>query len=151
VTVISQTLRKKDDGLRFGAHDYFAMDDPSVREQLKGRFDLILNTISTNSDLTALLEMLDLDGTLVNLGIPSEPDQLDEVVLGAARRSVAATKNGGIPQTQEMLNFCGEHKIGATIERISIDQINDAYKRVLDSDVRYRFVIDIASFEGRSL
>lgn len=147
VTVLSQTLNKQQDGIRFGAHNYFATNDPATFPALERSFDFILNTVSTNLDLDAYLSLLALDGVLVNVGVPSRPDVVNAVTLGAQRRSVAATKNGGIPQTQEMLDFCGQHGIGSTIETISIADVNDAYTRVLNSDVRYRFVIDISSFD----
>ncbi|WSS05972.1 NAD(P)-dependent alcohol dehydrogenase [Microbispora sp. NBC_01189] len=145
VTVLSQSLKKQEDGLRLGADHYHATGDPDTFEQLAGRFDLIVNTVSAAVDLDAYLGLLAVDGTLVNVGAPAEPLSLDVFSLIGARRSYAGSMIGGIAETQEMLNFCAEHRIGADIELISADQINEAYQRVLASDVRYRFVIDTAT------
>jgi uncharacterized zinc-type alcohol dehydrogenase-like protein len=145
VTVLSQTLNKKDDGLRLGADDYYATSDEETFKKLKGKFDLILNTVSANIDLDSYLSLLKLDGTLVNVGAPPEPMSLNVFNLLGMRRAFAGSMIGGIPQTQEMLDFCAEHKLGAEIEVISADEITEAYDRVVASDVRYRFVIDIAT------
>ncbi|WP_285783500.1 NAD(P)-dependent alcohol dehydrogenase [Microbispora sp. NBRC 16548] len=145
VTVLSQSLKKQEDGLRLGADHYHATGDPDTFEQLAGRFDLIVNTVSARIDLDAYLGLLAVDGTLVNVGAPAEPLSLNVFSLIGARRSFAGSMIGGIAETQEMLNFCAEHRIGADVELISADQINEAYQRVLASDVRYRFVIDTAT------
>jgi uncharacterized zinc-type alcohol dehydrogenase-like protein len=145
VTVLSQTLKKQEDGLRLGADHYYATSDPDTFEQLAGRFDLIVNTVSASIDVDAYLSLLAVDGTLVNVGAPPEPLSLNVFSLIGARRSFAGSMIGGIALTQEMLDFCAEHNIGADIEVISADQINEAYERVLASDVRYRFVIDTAT------
>ena len=142
VTVLSQSLKKQEDGLRLGADEYFATSDPSTFEQLAGRFDLIVNTVSAGIDLDAYLGLLALDGALVNVGAPSEPLSLNVFSLIGARRSFAGSMIGGIALTQEMLDFCAEHGIEAEVEVITAGQVNEAYKRVLASDVRYRFVID---------
>ncbi len=145
VTVLSQSLKKQEDGLRLGADHYHATGDPDTFKQLAGRFDLIVNTVSAAVDLDAYLGLLAVDGTLVNVGAPAEPLSLDVFSLIGARRSYAGSMIGGIAETQEMLNFCAEHRIGADVELISADRINEAYRRVLASDVRYRFVIDTAT------
>jgi uncharacterized zinc-type alcohol dehydrogenase-like protein len=145
VTVLSQTLRKKDDGLALGADHYHATSDPKTFEDLAGRFDLILSTVSAPLDLDAYLGLLRTDGTLVNVGAPEEPVSLNLFSLITQRRSLAGSMIGGIPETQEMLDFCAEHGLGAEIELIRADQINEAYERVLASDVRYRFVIDAST------
>jgi alcohol dehydrogenase (NADP+) len=145
VTVLSQSLKKQEDGLRLGAQHYFATSDPDTFEQLAGRFDLIVNTVSAKIDVDAYLGLLAVDGTLVNVGAPAEPLSLNVFSLIGARRSYAGSMIGGIRETQEMLDFCAEQQIGADIELISADRINDAYERVLASDVRYRFVIDAAT------
>jgi uncharacterized zinc-type alcohol dehydrogenase-like protein len=145
VTVLSHSLKKKDDGLRLGANHYYATSDPETFKQLAGSFDLIINTVSATIDIDAFLSLLALDGTLVNVGAPAEPLSLNAFSLIHGRRSFAGSLIGGIRQTQEMLNFCAEHKLGAEIETISADEIDKAYERVLNSDVRYRFVIDIAT------
>jgi uncharacterized zinc-type alcohol dehydrogenase-like protein len=144
--VLSQTLSKKQDGLRLGADHYYATSDPQTFTELAGHFDLIVNTVAANLDVDAYLSLLRLDGVLVNVGLPSDPDHYQAFSLAGGRRSLAGSKNGGIRQTQEMLNFCAAHGLGAEIETISIDDVNDAYERVVHSDVRYRFVIDIDSF-----
>jgi uncharacterized zinc-type alcohol dehydrogenase-like protein len=145
VTVLSQSLKKQEDGLRLGADHYFATSDPDTFTQLAGRFDLIVNTVSASIDVDAHLSLLALDGALVNVGAPAEPLSLDVFSLIGARRSFAGSMIGGIPETQEMLDFCAEHGIGAEVEVIPADRINEAYERVLASDVRYRFVIDTAT------
>lgn len=145
VTVLSQTLSKKDDGERFGAGHYYATKDSETFRTLRGEFDLIINTVSVNLDLDDYLGLLAIDGTLVELGVPEHPLEIKAFSLLANRRSIAGSMVGGIPATQEMLDFCAEHGIGAEIEKISADEINAAYDRVVDSDVRYRFVIDTAT------
>ncbi|MGG5172466.1 NAD(P)-dependent alcohol dehydrogenase [Pseudarthrobacter sp. J1738] len=145
VTVLSQTLNKKEDGLSLGADHYYATSDPETFKQLAGSLDLIINTVSAKLDISAYLQLLALDGTLVSVGAPPEPLPVQAFSLIGARRSFAGSAIGGIRETQEMLNFCAEHGIGAKIEVISADQINEAYERVLKSDVRYRFVIDTAT------
>ncbi|WP_137725186.1 NAD(P)-dependent alcohol dehydrogenase [Prescottella subtropica] len=146
VTVLSQSLSKKDDGLRFGADEYYATSDPETFKALRKRFDLILNTVSVNLDIDRYMSMLTLDGVFVELGLPENPISVRGFSLLKNRRSLAGSLVGGIPQTQEMLNFCAEHGIGAEIELISADKINDAFDRVVASDVRYRFVIDASTF-----
>jgi uncharacterized zinc-type alcohol dehydrogenase-like protein len=145
VTVLSQSLKKQEDGLRLGADDYYATTDPDTFTRLAGRFDLIVNTVSAGIDVDAYLGLLAVDGALVNVGAPAEPMSLNVFSLIGGRRSYAGSMIGGIPETQEMLDFCAEHHLGADIEVISADQINEAYERVLASDVRYRFVIDTAT------
>jgi uncharacterized zinc-type alcohol dehydrogenase-like protein len=147
VTVISQTLSKRDDGLRLGASDYYASSDPETFTTLRNRFDLILNTVSANLDLDAYLSLLRVDGTLVHLGIPTQPDRLRLGSLLGRRRSMAGSNTGGIRDTQAMLDFCAEHDIKPWIELIAADDIAGAYDRVVSSDVRYRFVIDAATFD----
>ena len=145
VTVLSQTLSKKDDGLKFGADHYYATSDAETFKTLAGTFDLIINTVSAKADMDTYLSLLKVDGTLVLVGAPSEPLEVRAFSLIPGRKSFAGSTIGGIAETQEMLNFCAEHKIGATIEMISADEIDGAYERVVASDVRYRFVIDIAT------
>ena len=145
VTVLSQSLSKQDDGLAFGAEHYYATSDRETFTALRGTFDLIINTVSASIDINAYLSLLRLDGTLVNVGAPSEPLPVRAFSLIGARRSFAGSNIGGIRQTQEMLDFCAEHDIAPETELISADYINEAYERVLASDVRYRFVIDIAT------
>jgi len=145
VTVLSQSLKKQEDGLRLGADAYYATSDPATFEALAGSFDLIINTVSASVDINAFLQLLKVDGTLVNVGAPAEPLPVAAFSLLMARRSFAGSAIGGIAETQEMLDFCAEHGIGSDVEVIAADQINEAYERVLASDVRYRFVIDTAT------
>ncbi|HEY2272087.1 MAG TPA: NAD(P)-dependent alcohol dehydrogenase [Jatrophihabitantaceae bacterium] len=146
VTVLSQSLSKQDDGKRFGADHYYATSDDATFDELAGKFDLIVNTVSASLPMAKYLSLLRLDGTLVNVGAPSEPLEVPAFALIGGRRSWAGSMIGGIRETQEMLDFCAEHGIGAEIEKISGDQIDEAWDRVVDSDVRYRFVIDTATF-----
>jgi uncharacterized zinc-type alcohol dehydrogenase-like protein len=145
VTVLSQSLSKQDDGIRFGADHYFATSDASTFERLANTFDLIINTVSATVDLQAYLSLLRLDGTMVNVGAPPEPLPISVFALMGNRRSYAASGIGSIGETQEMLDFCAEHGIAPETELIAADYINEAYERVLASDVRYRFVIDVAT------
>ncbi|WP_432248151.1 NAD(P)-dependent alcohol dehydrogenase [Streptomyces sanyensis] len=145
VTVLSQTLRKKDDGLRLGAAAYHATSDEATFEALAGTFDLIVSTVSAPLRFGRYLGMLRTDGALVNVGAPEEPVSLNLFSLIGDRRTLAGSCIGGLPETQEMLDFCAEHGLGAEIEVISADRVNEAYERVLASDVRYRFVIDTST------
>lgn len=149
VTVLSQSLKKKEDGLRLGADDYFATSDSETFRKLAGAFDLIINTVSAKIDISAYLSLLALDGTLVNVGAPPEPLEVNAFSLIGARRSFAGSLIGGIRETQEMLDFCAQHQIAPDIEVIAADQIDEAWERVLASDVRYRFVIDISTMDGQ--
>mgnify|MGYP002134971085 FL=1 len=145
VTVLSQSLKKMEDGLRLGADEYFATSDPGTFKELAGRFDLILNTVSANLNLADYLGLLKTDGTLVELGMPENPMSVPAGALIFGRRSISGSLIGGIPQTQEMLDFCAEHDVTPEIEVVDAAYVNEAYERVLASDVRYRFVIDTAT------
>ncbi|MGP4088196.1 NAD(P)-dependent alcohol dehydrogenase [Streptomyces sp. KR55] len=145
VTVLSQSLRKKDDGLKLGADHYYATSDPKTFRELAGSFDIILSTVSAPLDLDGYLSLLKTDGAFVNVGAPEEPVSLNLFSVIMGRKSLAGSGIGGIQETQEMLDFCAEHGFGAEIELIRADQINEAYERVQASDVRYRFVIDTAT------
>lgn len=145
VTVLSQSLKKQEDGLRLGADHYYATSDENTFSDLAGSFDLIINTVSAVVDINAFLQLLKLDGALVSVGAPAEPLPVQAFSLISARRTFAGSAIGGIRETQEMLDFCAEHGIGSEIEVIPASKINDAYERVLASDVRYRFVIDTAT------
>ncbi len=145
VTILSHSLAKKDDGLRLGADHFFATSDAETFKKLAGSFDLIVNTVSAKVDLNAFLSLLDVDGVMVNVGAPAEPLSINAFTLIFKRRSYAGSVIGGIRETQEMLDFCAKHNIGPDIEVISADAIDGAYERVLKSDVRYRFVIDIGT------
>ncbi|RBY80777.1 NAD(P)-dependent alcohol dehydrogenase [Blastococcus sp. TF02A-26] len=145
VTVLSQSLKKQEDGLRLGADAYFATSDPDTFTQLAGRFDLIVNTVSAAVDVDAYLSLLAVDGALVNVGAPADPLPVNAMSLIGGRRTFAGSMIGGIAETQEMLDFCAEHGLGADVEVIAADRVNEAYERVLASDVRYRFVIDAST------
>jgi len=145
VTVLSQTTAKEADSLAFGAKRHLATKDPAVLKELRNSFDLIINTVSAPLNLDAYLGLLRLDGTMVNVGAPPEALPLHVFTLFRNRRSFAGSSIGSIAETQEMLDFCAEHGIAPETELISADRINEAYERVLASDVRYRFVIDTAT------
>ncbi len=145
VTVLSQSLKKQEDAQRLGADHFHATDDPATFEQLAESFDLVLNTVSAKIDANAYLGLLKVDGAMVNVGAPSEPLEVNVFSLITGRRSFAGSQIGGIAETQEMLDFCAEHGLVCDIEVVRADQVNDAYERVLASDVRYRFVIDAAT------
>ncbi|WP_261569888.1 NAD(P)-dependent alcohol dehydrogenase [Frankia gtarii] len=145
VTVLSQTLSKEEDGLRLGADHYYATGDTATFKTLRRSFDLIINTVSVNLPLDAYLGLLRINGTMVNLGAPPQASTFSVFSLLGGRRSLAGSSVGGIRETQEMLDFCAEHGISSEIELIGADEVDEAYERVLRSDVRYRFVIDIAT------
>jgi uncharacterized zinc-type alcohol dehydrogenase-like protein len=142
VTVLSQSLKKMEDALGLGAAGYHATSDPATFEALRGRFDLIINTVSADIDVDEHLSLLAVGGTMVMVGLPAKPLALRTWSLAGYRRNLAGSKMGGIRQTQEMLDFCAAHGLGAEVEVIRAADINDAFDRVLASDVRYRFVID---------
>jgi uncharacterized zinc-type alcohol dehydrogenase-like protein len=147
VSVLSQSLRKQEDGRRFGADHYYDTSDADTFVRLAGSFDFVLNTVSAEIDLDRYMSLLAADGAMVNVGAPVKPLSLSVFSLLTNGRSLAGSFFGGIGETQEMLDFCAEHRLGAHIELISADKINEAFARVEASDVRYRFVIDIATLE----
>ncbi len=145
VTVLSTSESKRADALGLGAHDFAVTRNTETFKQLAGNFDFIVDTVSAPHDYNAYLALLKVDGCMILLGVP---DQASAVAAGALimkRRKLAGSLIGGIAETQEMLDFCAEHGLASDIELIRMEQINDAYERILRSDVRYRFVIDIAS------
>ncbi|KTD58021.1 oxidoreductase, Zn-dependent and NAD(P)-binding [Legionella sainthelensi] len=145
VSVLSHSLHKEADGRRMGANHFFATSDPKTFERLTNYFDLIICTVSAKIDWNEYLKLLKRDGTMVVVGIPEEPAQINSFSLIERRRNLAGSLIGGIKETQEMLDFCGKHHIVSDIELIPMHKVNEAYERVLKSDVRYRFVIDMAS------
>jgi uncharacterized zinc-type alcohol dehydrogenase-like protein len=145
VTVLSQSLKKMEDGLRLGAKHYYATSDRDTFKNLRNSFDIILNTVSADLDLRRFLGLLDLDGVFVELGAPENPMVVPAFSLLGMRRSLSGSAIGGIAETQEMLDFCAEHGIASEVEVIEPDYINEAYERVIASDVRYRFVINTSS------
>ncbi|KQY60870.1 hydroxyacid dehydrogenase [Ensifer sp. Root142] len=148
VTVLSQSLSKKEDGLKLGADHYFATNDPETFKTLQGQFDLIICTVAAEIDWNAYLNLLKVDGDFVLVGIPENAVPVHAFALVPARRSISGSMIGSIKETQEMLDFCGAHDIVSEIETIKIQEINEAYERVVKSDVRYRFVIDMASLDA---
>ncbi|MFD3533936.1 NAD(P)-dependent alcohol dehydrogenase [Streptomyces sp. NPDC058664] len=145
VTVLSQSLKKQEDGLKLGADHFYATSDPETFTKLAGSFDLIISTVSAPLDFGAYLSLVKTDGALVNVGAPEEPVALNLFSLIGGRKTLAGSMIGGIAETQEMLDFCAAHGLGAEIEVIDADRINEAYERVIASDVRYRFVIDAST------
>ena len=146
VTVLSHSPQKEGDALAMGAHHFISTKDESIFTKYEKTFDVILNTISAEIDINLYLNLLKLDGTLVVIGLPGKPYAVQVGSLLNGRRSIGGSMIGGIPELQEMLNFCGEHKITSDVEVIKADYINEAYKRTVASDVKYRFVIDAATF-----
>lgn len=146
VSVLSHSPGKRDDALRLGADDFLATRDKGVFETNAKRFHVILDTVSAKHEYNDYLELLRRDGTMVLVGVP-EPTALSAASLIMQRRSLSGSLIGGIRETQEMLDFCAKHEVAADVEVIRIDQINEAYERMLRNDVRYRFVIDIASLK----
>jgi uncharacterized zinc-type alcohol dehydrogenase-like protein len=132
--------------MKLGADHFYATSEDRTFDNLAGSFDLIVNTVSATLPMDKYLSLLRLDGTMVNVGAPAEPLSVAAFSLIPMRRSWAGSMIGGIRQTQEMLDFCAEHNLGAEIEVISGEQIDEAYDRVVASDVRYRFVIDTDTF-----
>lgn len=145
VTVISTSDNKEADAKRLGAHHFVNSRNPDKMKSLAGHFDFILNTVSAPNDYNVLLGLLKTNGSMVLVGAPAEPSKVSGFSLIMGRKSLAGSLIGGIAETQEMLDFCGQHNITSDVEMISIDQVNEAYERVLKSDVKYRFVIDMKS------
>lgn len=148
VVCITTSANKRSDALRLGAHDVIVSSDPAAMQRAAGSLDFILNTVSAAHDYNAYLSLLNLDGTMVLVGIPEKEQTVSAFGLVSRRRSIAGSLIGGIAETQEMLDFCAEHNILADVEIIPIQQVNEAYERMLRSDVKYRFVIDLASLKS---
>lgn len=147
VTVISQTRSKEEDGRKYGATEWIATkENPDALKEHKGQFDVIINTVSAHIDVRAYMATLRPHGAMVLLGLPTEALEVNAGNLIGGRKSLTGSNIGGIRETQEMLDFCAEHGVTAEIELINADQINEAYDRVVNSDVRYRFVIDAKTF-----
>ncbi len=146
VTVLSHSPSKEADAIAMGAHHFVSTKDASSLVPLAKKFDLILNTVSAELVIGDYLDLLKLDGTLVVIGLPGKPYEVHVGTLLNGRRSIAGSMIGGIPEMQEMLDFCAKHSIVSDVEVIKPDYINQAYKRTVASDVKYRFVIDAASF-----
>jgi alcohol dehydrogenase (NADP+) len=144
-TVLDLSYDKRDDAVRLGADDYRVTTDPGTFSDLAGSVDLILSTVPASIDLDAYLGLLAMDGTLVNIGVSDKPLIVNPFSLLVNRRSIAGSSIGGIAETQETLDFCGAHGIGAMVEVIDADHIDQAYNRLITGDVRFRFVIDIST------
>ncbi|ACB75404.1 NAD(P)-dependent alcohol dehydrogenase [Opitutus terrae] len=145
VVLFTTSPGKTADAQRLGAHEVVVSKDEAQMQAHAGSFDFILDTVSAKHDLNAYINLLKRDGNLVLVGAPSEPLSVAAFPLLMRRRSFSGSLIGGLPETQEMLDFCGEHNITSDVEMIRMDQINEAYERMLKSDVKYRFVIDMAS------
>ena len=145
ITVLSHSLSKREDGLKLGAKEYYATSDAETFKKLAGTFDLIICTVGVAIDWNQYLGLLKIDGTMVVVGAPEHPVPVHAFSLIPGRKSISGSTIGSIRETQEMLDFCSQHDIVAEIETIRIQDVNEAYERVLNSDVRYRFVIDMGS------
>ena len=145
VTVLSHSNSKRDDALAMGANEFVNTSETNAIQDLANTFDIIINTVSAPLDLHPYLGALRMHGSLVVVGIPGEPYSINAGELLSRQRSLSGSSIGSIKETQEMLDFCGEHNIVSDVEVISADKIDEAYDRVVNSDVRYRFVIDTAT------
>jgi uncharacterized zinc-type alcohol dehydrogenase-like protein len=148
VVVFTTSPGKKEDALRLGAHEVIISTDADQMQEHAGTFDFILDTISADHDINAYIGMLGLDGNITLVGAPEKPMPVSAFALLFGRKSVSGSLIGGLAETQEMLDFCGEHGITADVEVIPIGTINEAYERMLKSDVKYRFSIDMASLKA---
>ena len=147
VTVLSTSERKRQDAMRLGATDFALTSQPETFTRLQRHFDFILDTVSAPHNYNAYVNLLKTDGTMILVGAPDKPTPLEPFPLILHRRRIAGSVIGGIRETQEMLNFCATHNIESDVEVIPIQQVNEAYERVLIGDVRFRFVIDLASLK----
>ena len=147
VTVLSTSSKKEADARRLGAHEFEVTADEKTFEKLKGRLDVIIDAVSAPHDFDKYLGLLRPQGTMVLVGLPPEPTPVGAFALVGGNKRLAGSMIGGIPETQEMLDYCAEHKIVSDIEIIPIQKVNEAYERTVRGDVRYRFVIDAASLK----
>jgi uncharacterized zinc-type alcohol dehydrogenase-like protein len=148
VVVFTTSPGKTEDALRLGAHEVVVSRNADEMQKQAGSFDFILDTVSAKHDINAYLNLLRLDGNITLVGAPENPLEVAAFSLIMARRSLSGSNIGGIAETQEMLDFCGEHNITADVEVIPIQKVNEAYERLLKSDVKYRFCIDMASLKS---
>ena len=148
VVVLTTSPGKQEDALRLGADEVIISTNPDEMKQHAGSFDFILDTISADHDVNAYLNMLCIDGNLTLVGAPEKPFPVSAFALLFGRKSISGSLIGGIKETQEMLDFCGEHNITSDVEVIPIQAANEAYERLLKSDVKYRFSIDMASLKA---
>ncbi|HSZ25429.1 MAG TPA: NAD(P)-dependent alcohol dehydrogenase [Cytophagaceae bacterium] len=147
VTMLSSSSSKKADAEKLGAHHFILTSDENAMKNAQNSFDFILNTVSAPHEYSTYLNLLRTNGTMIVVGAPPIPSQVPAFNLIAKRRSIMGSLIGGIKETQEMLDFCAEHNIVSEVEVIDIKKINESYERMLKGDVRYRFVIDIASLK----
>jgi uncharacterized zinc-type alcohol dehydrogenase-like protein len=147
VVAFTTSPSKKDDALRLGAHEVIISTDADQMQEHAGTFDFILDTISADHDINAYIGLLGRNGNITLVGAPETPLAVSAFALLFGRKSISGSLIGGIAETQEMLDFCGEHGITADVEVIPVHKINEAYERMLKSDVKYRFSIDMASFK----
>jgi uncharacterized zinc-type alcohol dehydrogenase-like protein len=147
VTVLSHSPNKHEDATRLGADDFIATGDPEVFKKNASRFDFVMDTVSAKHDFNAYLNLLRFEGTMMLVGVP-DPAPLAPSALQGHRRRLIGSNVGGTKDTQEMLDFCAKHGIAADVEVIPIERIEEAFDRTVRSDVRYRFVIDIASLKS---
>ena len=147
VVVFTTSPHKKEDALRLGADEVVVSRDANEMQKHAGSFDFILDAVSADHDINAYLHLLRPDGNLTLVGAPAKPLAVSAFGLIVGRRSLSGSPIGGLPETQEMLDFCGEHNITADVEVIPIQKVNEAYERLLKSDVKYRFSIDMASLK----
>ena len=145
VTVLSTSEKKRNDAKQLGAHDFLVTTDSKAFAAASARFDFLLDTVSAPHDLASYAGLLRTDGTMILVGVPDKPAPLPAFALIGRRRSVAGSLIGGIPETQEMLDFCADRSITADVEVLAVQSVNDAYERMLKSDVRYRFVLDCST------
>ena len=145
VTMLSTSRAKEADARRLGAHGFALTSDPATFKKLAGRFDLIVDTISAPHDLNQYLGMVRAEGAMVLLGAPPKPAPVHAFSLIFGNKSLGGSLIGGIAETQEMLDYCAEHRIASDVEVIPIQKVNEAYERMMKGDVRYRFVIDLKS------
>lgn len=143
VTMLSTSPSKEADAKRLGATHFTLITDKEKMKSLKGSFDFILNTVAAKHDINKILDLLKVDGKMLLVGIPPEPHQLGAGVLLGKRRSIIGSNIGGIKETQEMLDYCAENNIVSDVEVIAMKDVNQAYDRILKSDIKYRFVIDM--------
>ena len=151
VTMLSTSASKEKDAKELGAHKFANSKDAKTFRTYSNYFDLIINTISAQHDYNAYLRLLNIDGTMVLLGVPPTPNDVQAFALIGRRRSLAGSLIGGIQETQEMLDYCAEKNITSDIEMIAIDQVNTAYERMIKGDVHYRFVIDMKTLNMKTL
>jgi len=145
VTMISHSKSKEEDARSLGAHHFLYSGDPKQMQAARNSFDVVVNAVSADIDVVPYINLLGLDGVMALVGAPPKPLSIPAFALFDQRRTIGGSMIGGIPETQEMLDFCGEHGIVSEIETIAVQQVNEAWKRVVASDVRYRFVINTDS------